>query len=79
MLLESPFFLFDVAGSFIISFINPAIYAIFVLGTLLPLIAVGCRRMHDVGRSGWFQERSTGNQTTVRWGVWFWEKDSPSI
>jgi len=49
------FFLFNVAGSFIASFINIAIYAIFFLGTLLPLIAVGCRRMHDVGRSGWFQ------------------------
>ena len=49
------FFLFNVAGCFIASFINTAIYAIFFLGTLLPLIAVGCRRMHDVGRSGWFQ------------------------
>ncbi len=22
---------------------------------IIPSIAVGCRRMHDVGRSGWFQ------------------------
>jgi len=49
------FFLFDVGGSIIVSFIHPAIYAIFVLVTLLPFIAAGCRRMHDVGRSGWFQ------------------------
>ncbi len=27
---------------------------IFSLGTILPSIAVGVRRMHDVGKSGWF-------------------------
>ncbi len=27
---------------------------IFYLGTLVPLLAVGVRRMHDVGKSGWF-------------------------
>lgn len=25
------------------------------LAFVIPSIAVGCRRMHDVGRSGWFQ------------------------
>jgi len=25
------------------------------LAFFIPSIAVGCRRMHDVGRSGWFQ------------------------
>jgi uncharacterized membrane protein YhaH (DUF805 family) len=25
-----------------------------MLGTLIPSIAVGVRRMHDVGKSGWF-------------------------
>jgi uncharacterized membrane protein YhaH (DUF805 family) len=25
------------------------------LALFIPSIAVGCRRMHDVGRSGWFQ------------------------
>ena len=49
------FVLFDLACIVITSFINPAINAIYILGTLLPFIAVGCRRMHDVGRSGWFQ------------------------
>ena len=33
----------------------PTISAIFVLAVFIPAAAVGCRRMHDVGRSGWFQ------------------------
>lgn len=28
---------------------------IFYLSMLIPMVAVGCRRMHDVGKSGWFQ------------------------
>ncbi len=31
-----------------------AINAIWNFGTLLPGLAVGVRRMHDVGKSGWF-------------------------
>ena len=27
---------------------------IFSLGTIIPSIAVGVRRMHDVGKSGWY-------------------------
>jgi uncharacterized membrane protein YhaH (DUF805 family) len=27
---------------------------VFSLGTLIPSIAVGVRRMHDVGKSGWY-------------------------
>ena len=49
------FFLFHLLGSFITSFIHFAINAIFLLGTLIPLIAVGCRRMHDINKSGWWQ------------------------
>ena len=30
------------------------IYIIYSLGVLIPSIAVGVRRMHDVGKSGWF-------------------------
>jgi len=28
--------------------------ALFALGTLLPTIGVGVRRLHDIGRSGWW-------------------------
>ena len=29
-------------------------YTVLLLGTIIPSIAVGIRRMHDVGKSGWF-------------------------
>ncbi|WP_290697886.1 DUF805 domain-containing protein [Lacinutrix sp.] len=28
---------------------------IYIFATLIPAIAVNCRRMHDVGKSGWYQ------------------------
>lgn len=30
------------------------VIGIYYLGTFLPVLAVGVRRMHDVGKSGWF-------------------------
>lgn len=30
------------------------LYALYTLGTIVPSLAVGVRRMHDVGKSGWF-------------------------
>lgn len=35
-------------------FIHQIVYAIVVLAFLLPLITAGARRLHDVGRSGWW-------------------------
>lgn len=29
------------------------IYMLYTLGTLIPSIAVGVRRLHDIGKSGW--------------------------
>jgi len=37
---------------------SPAIIAliyIYILVTMVPALAVNCRRMHDVGKSGWYQ------------------------
>ena len=52
------FFLFNVIGSFIISFIGGIIGIhvgnLYLWVVLIPSIAVGFRRMHDVGKSGWF-------------------------
>jgi uncharacterized membrane protein YhaH (DUF805 family) len=31
-----------------------AVYTVFVLGTVIPAMAVTVRRLHDVGRSGWW-------------------------
>lgn len=30
------------------------LFSIYALATLVPTIAVACRRMHDVNKSGWF-------------------------
>ena len=51
--------LFIVICSVVLSFIDSALGItilgmIFSLGTLVPSLAVGVRRMHDVGKSGWF-------------------------
>ncbi|RYU86147.1 DUF805 domain-containing protein [Mucilaginibacter terrigena] len=33
---------------------SPFLDSIYSLGVIIPSIAVGVRRMHDVGKSGWF-------------------------
>jgi len=53
------FFLFNVSALILLSFIGAAMgnmifYALYALAALIPGIAVAVRRMHDVGKSGWF-------------------------
>ncbi|MDO6429569.1 DUF805 domain-containing protein [Flavitalea sp. BT771] len=53
------FFLFNIIISFVLGFIggamgNAYLQVIWALATLIPNIAVGVRRMHDVNKSGWF-------------------------
>jgi uncharacterized membrane protein YhaH (DUF805 family) len=53
------FFLFNVIIAFVLGFVGgltkmPIISTIYTLAVLIPGIAVGVRRMHDVGKSGWF-------------------------
>lgn len=53
------FFLFNVIISFILGIIEgiagiSMVSTIYSLAVLLPGIAVGVRRMHDVGKNGWF-------------------------
>ena len=42
------------AGS-IIGFAVLFVLAVYVLATILPYLAVGARRLHDSGKSGWLQ------------------------
>ena len=49
------FFLAVLLGSAVTSLIALRVYALFSLVTLLPMIAVGARRLHDTNRSGWWQ------------------------
>ena len=53
------FVLFNLIFSFVIGFIGgmlkvPILGTIYSLAVLIPGIAVGVRRMHDVDKSGWF-------------------------
>ena len=45
-------------GQFVIGFLLamliPVLYLVFVFGTLLPVLAVTVRRLHDTNRSGWW-------------------------
>jgi uncharacterized membrane protein YhaH (DUF805 family) len=36
------------------SMILGIVYLLYALGTLVPSLAVGVRRLHDVGKSGWY-------------------------
>jgi len=49
------FFLAALLGSAVTLAISYKLYVLFSLVTLLPMIAVGARRLHDTNRSGWWQ------------------------
>lgn len=38
-----------------LSFLSDLLYLLAVLGLFVPAIAVGARRLHDIGKSGWLQ------------------------
>ena len=45
-----------VAATFaVISVIFVIIWVLFVIALMIPTLAVGCRRLHDRGQSGWLQ------------------------
>ncbi len=47
------FFLAHIVIAVITSF-SPAIYTLYSLAAIVPGVAVACRRLHDVDKSGWF-------------------------
>ena len=57
------FFLVYTVGSILLSFIARAVMSAPLLilaglvtyGTIIPMISAGCRRLHDIGKSGWWQ------------------------
>lgn len=46
------------------------IYGIYWLATFVPLLALGARRLHDTGRSGWWQVLIVAWIPTVAFGAW---------
>ena len=49
------FVLFNIIFTGIATLISPKLYAIYTLAVLIPNLAVSVRRLHDVGKSGWWQ------------------------
>ena len=49
------FFLFQILISLAASMLGETINSLVALGLLLPALAVGTRRLHDIGKSGWWQ------------------------
>ena len=49
------FFLFQILISLAASMLGDVISGLVALGLLLPGLAVGARRLHDIGKSGWWQ------------------------
>ncbi|MEQ1488214.1 MAG: DUF805 domain-containing protein [Methylotenera sp.] len=49
------FFLFCLLASIVLGLISETLSTIFSLATLLPTLAVGARRLHDINKTGWLQ------------------------
>ena len=49
------FFLFQILISIAASMLSDVVAGLVSLGLLLPALAVGTRRLHDIGKSGWWQ------------------------
>jgi uncharacterized membrane protein YhaH (DUF805 family) len=49
------FALFCFIGGVVLGQVNHLLSTLFSLGTLLPSLAVGARRLHDMDKSGWWQ------------------------
>ena len=49
------FFLFQILVSVAASMVSDTIAGLTSLALLLPALAVGTRRLHDIGKSGWWQ------------------------
>jgi uncharacterized membrane protein YhaH (DUF805 family) len=49
------FFLFQILVSIVASVLGDMVSSLVSLALLLPALAVGARRLHDIGKSGWWQ------------------------
>lgn len=49
------FFLFQILISLVGGMLGDVISGLIALGLLLPSLAAGTRRLHDIGKSGWWQ------------------------
>ncbi len=47
--------LFTIIVSLVLGMVHQVVSSAFSLATLIPSIAVGARRLHDIDKSGWWQ------------------------
>lgn len=47
------FYLFYIIANFILALISPVLQGLWVVGTIIPTVALSFRRMHDIGKPGW--------------------------
>ncbi|MBS4022636.1 MAG: DUF805 domain-containing protein [Dethiobacter sp.] len=48
------FFLINLIIAVVLSFISDYLYYLYVLAVFIPGLAVSVRRLHDIGKSGWW-------------------------
>jgi uncharacterized membrane protein YhaH (DUF805 family) len=73
------FFLFQIILMVVTGMLSDILNLIAALGLLLPGLAVGARRLHDIGKSGWFL--LVGLIPFVGWLVmlyWFVQPSAPA-
>ena len=49
------FFLFQVLLLAVVGMVSDMLYFVAAIGLLVPGLAAGARRLHDIGKSGWLQ------------------------
>lgn len=47
--------LFTILASLVLGMVHQMVSGLFSLATLIPSLAVGARRLHDIDKSGWWQ------------------------
>ncbi len=56
----------------------PILSSLYSLAVLLPSIAVGARRLHDIGKSGWMQLVALIPLVGIIWLIILWVKEGNS-
>jgi uncharacterized membrane protein YhaH (DUF805 family) len=60
----------------VLNFVSGFLGMIYSFATLLPSLAVGARRLHDTGRSGWWQLLALIPVLGIIVLIFFWVQDS---
>lgn len=76
---KSEFWWFVLASaivSIVLGFISPQLANIYGLVSMIPGLAIGARRLHDIGKSGWMQLVALIPLIGIIWLIVLYVKDS---